>query len=136
MKIFISSSYEDLKIERLEAIKILDRDPIWKAIAMEKFFASNHKSKDVCLKWLQECDAIVLILGFSYGSIDKTEAISLTEIEYNRAKTLGLPIFVFQKRQPNGSWQSEETNEEITEKLRAFKYRTDEEKYRRTFVTP
>lgn len=136
MKIFVSSTYEDLKDERSETVTLIDRDPIGKAIAMEKFFASNHKSKDVCLKRLQECDAMVLILGFRYGSIDKTEGVSFTEIEYNTAKTLGLPIFVFQKRKPDGSWRTEETDKERTEKLFAFKSRLDEERYRVTFVTP
>ena len=74
MKIFISSTSKDLKNERREAITTVDR--IGQAIAMEKFFASNHQPKDVCLKYLQDCDAVVLILGFKYGSVDKTEEIS------------------------------------------------------------
>jgi len=137
MKIFISSTYEDLKEERKEAITTVDR--IGKAIAMEKFFASNHPPKDVCLKYLQNCDAVVLILGFWYGSIDEAEEISLTEIEYNRAKTLGLPVFVFMNCQSsNGDckWQSEEEDREKSEKLRAFKSRLDDERYRRTFPIP
>ena len=97
MKIFISSTSKDLKDERREAITTVDR--IGQAIAMEKFFASNHQPKDVCLKYLQDCDAVVLILGFKYGSVDKTKEISLTEIEYNTAKTLGLPVFLFLKCQ-------------------------------------
>ena len=134
MKIFISSTYEDLKNARKEAITIVDR--IGQAIAMEKFFASNHQSKDVCLKRLQECDAIVLILGFKYGSIDKAEGVSFTEIEYNTAKSLGLPVFVFQKCRSDGSWRSEETDTDRSNKLLAFKSRLDTENYRVTFATP
>jgi hypothetical protein len=137
MEIFISSTYEDLKDERKEAITTVDR--IGKAIAMEKFFASNHKSKDVCLKYLQDCDAVVLILGFRYGSLDDSEGISLTEVEYNTAKTIGLPVFVFLKCQSDGdgcNWQPEDTDSEKSEKLRAFKSRLDDERYRRTFSTP
>ncbi len=134
MKIFISSTYEDLKDERKETIATVDRNG--QAIAMEKFFASNHPPKDVCLKYLQDCDAVVLILGFWYGSIDEAEEISFTEIEYNRAKTLGLPVFVFIKCQLDGSWQSEEEDREKSEKLRAFKSRLDNKRYRRTFSTP
>ena len=134
MKIFISSTYEDLKNERKEAIPSVER--IGQAIAMEKFFASNHQSKDVCLKRLQECDALVLILGFRYGSIDKAEGISFTEIEYNTAKTLGLPVFVFQKCQSDGNWRPEETDSEKSKKLLAFKSRLDDERYKRNFSTP
>ncbi|NQE06102.1 hypothetical protein C5S32_09555 [ANME-1 cluster archaeon GoMg1] len=134
MKIFISSTYEDLKNERKEAIPSVER--IGQAIAMEKFFVSNHQSKDVCLKRLQECDALVLILGFRYGSIDKAEGISFTEIEYNTAKTLGLPVFVFQKCQSDGNWRPEETDSEKSKKLLAFKSRLDDERYKRNFSTP
>lgn len=134
MKIFVSSTYEDLKDERKEAIDILDR--IGKAIAMEKFFASSHPPKDVCLRHLQECDAVVLILGFRYGSIDEAEGISLTEIEYNTAKALGLPVLVFQKRQPDGSWESEEADRTRSRKINSFKSRLDAEKYRVPFVIP
>ena len=135
MEIFISSAYRDLKNEREKAIAVVDR--IGQAIAMEKFFASNHPPKDVCLTYLQDCDAVVLILGFWYGSIDEAEEISFTEIEYNRAKTLGLPVFVFMKCQPNGSWQSaEEESSEEFKRLRAFKSRLDGERYRRTFSAP
>ena len=66
MKVFISSTYEDLKNERKEAIAVIDR--IGQAIAMEKFFASNHQSKDVCLRKLQECDARANILVFLFVS--------------------------------------------------------------------
>ena len=134
MKIFISSTYEDLKNERKEVIDIIDR--IGQAIAMEKFFASNHQSKDVCLKYLQDCDAVVLIIGFRYGWIDKIEEISFTEIEYNTAKTLGLPVFVFLKCQSDGNWRSEETDSKKSKKLLAFKSRLDDERYRKTFSTP
>jgi hypothetical protein len=134
MKIFISSTSEDLKNERKEAIASVER--IGQAMAMEKFFASNHQSKYVCLKWLQDCDAVVLILGFRYGSIDKAEGISFTEIEYNTAKTLGLPVFVFQKCQLDGNWRPEETDSEKSRKFLAFKSRLDDERYRITFSTP
>jgi hypothetical protein len=136
MKIFIGSTCEDLKNERKEAIAVVDRMLGSQAVAMEKFFASNHQSKDVCLKRLQECDAVVLILGFKYGSIDTVEGISFTEIEYNTAKILGLPVFVFQKSQSDGTWQSEETDTDRSNKLLAFKTRLDAEKYRVTFATP
>ena len=134
MKIFISSTYEDLKDERKEAIEYIDRND--HAVAMEKFFASNHQSKDVCLKKLQDCDALVLILGFKYGSIDKTEGISFTEIEYNTAKALGLPVFVFLKHRHDGIWRPEETESERESKLTTFKSRLDSERFRVLFVTP
>lgn len=134
MNLFISSTYEDLKEEREEAIKYIDR--IGRSVAMEKFFASNHQSKDVCLKNLQECDAVILILGFKYGSVDKEEGISFTEIEYNTAKSLGLPIFVFLKQKLSGVWSPDEIDSERKSKLLDLKSRLDSEKFRVPFTNP
>ncbi len=134
MRIFTSSTYEDLKNERRAAIDTIKR--IGQVIAMEDFFASNHPPKDVCLKYLQDCDAVVIILGFRYGSVDGIEGISLTEIEYNTVKSLGMPVFVFQKRQTDGCWRPEETDSEKSKKLLAFKSRLDDERFRKTFSTP
>ncbi len=133
-KIFISSTYEDLKEERQSAIATIDR--FAQAVAMEKFFASRHPSKTVCLNKLQECDAVVLLLGSKYGTIDEEEGISITEIEYNAAKALHLPIFVFLKCNTEGKWHSNETNLERLDKHLAFKAQLDSERYRRSFYTP
>ncbi len=133
MKVFISSTVEDLRSEREEAIAIVDR--MGQAVAMEKFFASSFQPKSVCLKKLQKCDALVLIIGFKYGSIDSDEQISLTEIEYNAAKAFGLEIFTFLKHD-QGKWQPQEASKERLEKLLAFKSRIDKEKYRAPFVSP
>ena len=102
MKIFVSSTYEDLIDERSNAITTIDRTE--QAIAMEKWFAEDKGSKEVALNKLQECDAAVLILGFRYGSVNEEEELSITEIEYNTAKSLGLPIFVFLKSDSKGKW--------------------------------
>jgi hypothetical protein len=96
-KIFISSTYLDLIEERKEAIVVIDGIDEAKAIAMERFTADPSPSKDVCLKHLDKCDAVILILGSKCGYIDPEEKISITEIEYNRAKELSLPVFVFFK---------------------------------------
>jgi len=133
MKIFISSTYEDLKTERKEAINTIDR--IGQAVAMEKFFSSNHQSKQVCLSKLQQCDAIILILGDRYGHIDSEEGISITEIEYNTAKSLGLPAFVFIKKDRSGKeWRTGETEAARIEKHNVFKTRIDSERFRKCFT--
>lgn len=134
MNIFVSSTYEDLKEERKEAIGYIDR--IGHSVAMEKFFASSHQSKDVCLRKLQECDAIILIFGFKYGSIDSEEGISFTEIEYNIAKTLGLPVFVFLKHGSDGTWGSDEFDSQRKSKLLSLKSRLDSERFRVPFTNP
>ena len=102
--------------------------PDCKAEAMEKFSASKERPKELCLSKLKDSNILLLIFGFKYGSIDLEEYISFTEIEYNAATEIGklnLPIFVFQK-QRNGEWISEEEDNNINQKLLAFKSRLDE----------
>ena len=132
-RIFISSTYIDLKDERIAAMEVVDRNH--HAVAMEKFFAENHQSKDVCIGKLHECDALVLIIAERYGTVDQKEKVSITEFEYTTAKALGIPIFAFLKTRSNGSWQSTETEADRIKKHVAFKTRVDGEKYRKEFQT-
>jgi hypothetical protein len=130
-RLFISSTYTDLISERKAAIEIVDREH--HAVAMEKFFAEDHQAKEVCLQKLQNCDGAILIIGDRYGSIDPTDGVSITEIEYTTAKSLGIPVFVLIKTGEDGSWQSAESERDRIEKHEKFKKRIDEEKHRRTF---
>ena len=132
-KIFLSSTYIDLKDFRKAAIEVLDRD--YHAVAMEKFFAENHQAKDVCLRKVQECDALVLLLGDRYGTVDPIEHVSITEVEYTTAKALGLPVFAFVKTEDDGNWRSTEHDSERKLKHEAFKKRIDQDKHRKDFQT-
>lgn len=131
-KIFISSSYLDLIEERNESIDTVDRMSDTKAIAMERFSSDPNPPKNVCLENLEKCDAVILILGSKYGSIDSEENLSLTEIEYNAAKALNLPVFVFLKKNDEDNWKPDEEDKR-KELLLSFKKRLDEERYREAF---
>lgn len=133
---FISSTYTDLKIERNIAIETIETLDSAKAIAMERFTASPNPPKEVCLPKLRMCDAVVLIFGFELGSEDNEENLSITEIEYNEAKKLKFPVFVFIKKNSEGKWKSNEINNESKEKLKKFKKRLDSENTRVTFQNP
>ena len=138
-KIFLSSTNKDLVDERKKALDILDQMPDVKAVAMERFLADPNQSKEVCLRNLRDCDAVVLILGTKYGSLDPDEVLSITEIEYNEAKRLGIPIFVFLKTNADGIWVPEEddtpdeSGESLKSRLLRFKNRLDTELERDKF---
>ena len=132
-KIFISATYIDLKDERQAAMEVVDRNH--HAVAMEKFFAEDHQSKDVCIGKLHKCDASVLILGARYGTVDPEEKVSITDFEYTTAKALGVPVFAFLKTHGDGSWQSTEIESDRIKKHLEFKKRVDGEKYRKEFQT-
>lgn len=133
--IFISSTYRDLINERDKAIETVDNLDSAKAIAMEKISSDPNPPKEVCLSYLRKCDAVVLILGNMYGSEDIDEKISITEIEYNEAKKLDIPVFVFKKNNSEGDWEIHEEAIEKKEKLENFKKRLDSERTRVTFQT-
>ncbi len=132
--ILVSSTYVDLKDERLAAIAAIER--LEHAVRMEEFSASNELSHDECLLRLRECDGVVLLIGGRYGSIDPKTGYSVTELEYRTAKELGLPVFAFLKVGEDGSWHSAEEDDEKRAKHQAFKRLVDSERTRQTFRTP
>jgi len=85
MKVFISSTYIDLKRDRAAVGEVLNRIDGVKAVRMEDFFASYHPPVKECLDRLADCDVVVLLLGSRYGSIDPERRLSVTEVEYRTA---------------------------------------------------
>jgi len=69
MKVFISSTYDDLKDHRKAAHDELERlglHVIW----MEAFGARPMESTEACLKEIEECDLFVGIYAHRYGYIE------------------------------------------------------------------
>ena len=92
--IFISSTYRDL---------IPHREQIWKVLqnfnvtitGMEAFGARKSNPLDTCLDEINSSDIYLGIISMSYGSIDDLTGKSYTQIEYERARELGLEILIF-----------------------------------------
>lgn len=130
---FISSTYRDLINERDKAIDTIDNLDSSKAIAMERISSNPNPPKEVCLANLRKCNAVILILGTKYGSIDPEEKISITEVEYDEARSLQLPVFVFRKVNTDGEWVPDENIAVTKKKFVNFKKILDAEHYRETF---
>lgn len=93
-QIFISSTYEDLKAERLVVSQaVLDMGHI--PVGMEQFPASDMSQMDYIKKMLATCDYYILILAGRYGSIDPTDNKGYTEKEYDYAINCGIPVMSF-----------------------------------------
>jgi serine/threonine-protein kinase len=93
-KIYISSTYEDLKKEReatAQAIRRLEHQ----AIAMEDYVAADQRPVDKCLQDVRSCDAYVGIFAWRYGYIPDGYDKSITQLEYEAAKKAGIPCLVF-----------------------------------------
>ena len=102
-KIFISSTDNDLHDIRSCVYKYL-KCLEFEVLAFEKVdfnadVAGKH-SHDACLEAVAAADIYILILDKRYGSpYYANRKISITEAEYNKAKSLGKIIFTFARKQ-------------------------------------
>jgi hypothetical protein len=97
MRLFISSTFRDLRPEREAAKEALLRSELvpW---GMELFVSEPSTPLDVCLEQVQMSDAVVLIIGFMAGAlIPESPSLTYTRAEFELAQKLGRPIFAFFK---------------------------------------
>jgi hypothetical protein len=110
-QVFVSSTYEDLQEERREVMQaLLGLDCI--PTGMELFPAADDDSWKLIQRFIAGCDYYVVILGGRYGSKALTGK-SYTEMEYDYAVSVGLPVLAFLHKDPgmivaNKSESSEE----------------------------
>ena len=92
-QVFISSTYEDLKDERMAVTQcLLDNDCI--PVGMEQFPASGMSQMEYIKKLLDDCDYYILISAGRYGSLDE-DGVGFTEKEFDYAKSIGIPVLAF-----------------------------------------
>src|SRR6266550_687738 len=98
-RVFVSSTYEDLKEERravMEALLKMDCIPS----GMELFSAADESQWKVITRTIDLCDYYVLVIAGRYGSCLK-DGTSYTKKEYKYAlKKKGLHIFRFLHKNP------------------------------------
>ena len=93
-QVFISSTYEDLKDERLGVFaSLLTANCI--PVGMEQFTASGLSQWEYIKKMIDMSDYYVLILAGRYGSIEQESGLGYTEKEFNYALEKKIPILSF-----------------------------------------
>jgi hypothetical protein len=105
MKIYISSTFEDLKEHREKVYRQL-RKMGHDVISMEDYVAENQRPVSKCLADVAEADIYVGILAWRYGYIPKThnpENRSITELEYRKALDTKKGCLIFLLNQ-DASW--------------------------------
>lgn len=94
-KVFLSSTLLDLKPYReaaKRAIRMADCD----VIDMDQWPAEDAVPVEVCLNRVDQCDAVVVIVGRRYGWIPLGhQPLSITRLEVNRARDLGKAVLAF-----------------------------------------
>ena len=93
-KIYISSTYEDLKDHRKAAYETLRQ---WRhdVIAMEDYVASDQRPLDKCLTDVSQCDVYIGLFAWRYGFIPDGQNKSITQLEYECAVKSKIPCYIF-----------------------------------------
>jgi Domain of unknown function (DUF4062) len=104
---FISSTQIDLENERAQLARTLSRTN-FRPIAMEYFPASRRSADQLIEKLVLKSDFLILILGFTYGSIVPGTSVSFTELEFDRARAANIPVLAFLKKASDGQELSPE----------------------------
>ncbi|HEX9993933.1 MAG TPA: DUF4062 domain-containing protein [Acidimicrobiales bacterium] len=92
-QIFVSSTYEDLRIERETVVRaVLEMGHI--PVGMEMFSAADEEQWRIIQRHIDESDYYIAILAHRYGSTLE-DGQSYTRREYEYAVTRGVPVLAF-----------------------------------------
>lgn len=97
--VFISSVGEECKPFRESATRASLRSRFF-PVKMETWSAEARNSYEACKRHLSECNVMILILTDRYGSIHTESGKSYTEMEYDAALELGIPVLAFLSEHP------------------------------------
>lgn len=89
-QVFVSSTYKDLKEERLAVTQYLLKMGFI-PVGMEQFSASNMSQMEYIKMMLDDCDYYLLILAGKYGSV-ADDGVGFTEKEYDYAIANDIPV--------------------------------------------
>ena len=128
LKVFVSSTYYDLKHIRASLEAFLDNMG-YEPILFESGDITFHTDKSLdesCYKEINNADILILIIGGRYGSPDSTssdpnpkegitnkmydEYTSVTKKEYETANKRGIPIFFFVESKVYGEYDTYRSN--------------------------
>lgn len=96
MKVFVSSTYLDLKEHRKEAARAITEED-FECIWMEDFLPSLEKAEQYCPEQVDEADHMILLVGWRYGYVpeDQEGDLSVTHLEYNQALENGMRVLIY-----------------------------------------
>lgn len=96
-QIFVSSTYDDLRVERQQATQaILEMSHM--PAGMELFPASDLSQWELIKTVINESDYYIVIVGGRYGSISEETGFSFTEMEYDYAVASSVPVLGFVRK--------------------------------------
>lgn len=119
-QVFVSSTYQDLQVERQEVMQaLLELDCI--PAGMELFPAADEDQWTLIREVIDNSDYYLVIIGGRYGSLGP-RGISYTEMEYRYAVDTGKPVLAFLHREPSILPVSRvDSDQQLQDKLRIFR---------------
>jgi hypothetical protein len=103
-------------------------------LAMEHLPARDADAIRVSVEMVDEADFYIGIFAWRYGHIPDGHDISITEMEFNRAVAIGLPVLVFVMDESHPITKSQvETGDLPQQKLAALKARASQQRGRALF---
>ena len=94
MKIFLSSTYQDLIGHREAAARAIERLG-QQGVRMEVFGARPLEATSACIEEISDSEALIGIYAHRYGYIPSGQSNSITEQEFDFAKEQKKPTFCF-----------------------------------------
>lgn len=100
-RVFISSTYYDLKYVRENMLRFVEDKYGYEAILFERGnvpYTYNNSMSQSCYAEVERCNMMILIVGGKYGSIepdDSEKIISITRKEFKTADNKNIPVFIF-----------------------------------------
>lgn len=106
LKVFVSSTYVDLKAHRAHVIRQLGHSGIF-AEVMENWPAESNAPDQACLERLATCDLVVALIGFRRGYVPPGFADSITQLECKHAKENNIDVLPFLLADEVTDWPKE-----------------------------
>lgn len=121
-QVFVSSTFADLKDERVRVIQtLMEMDCI--PAGMELFPAIDEEQFAFIKRVIDDCDYYIVIVGGRYGTTDAT-GVSYTEKEYEYALERGLKVMAFLHSEPDEiPFSKSEGEPSLRARLAAFRGR-------------
>jgi hypothetical protein len=98
LRIFISSTMDDLQEERMAVADAINENKFWESVNAESFVARTESPKEVCLEEVRNSRIYIGIFKDRYGHVppnDNPEGYSAVALEYYEAKNNRIPTFIF-----------------------------------------
>jgi len=136
IKVFISSTFEDLEDYREKLIKSLGQLRGIIPSSMEFFGADPGKPGEVCFDRIDQCNCFIGIYAHSYGHIPEGDDLSITEQEYDYAKELEIDKYCFLVKEDQ-PWNPQLIEDYPNkEKLLRFKQKVSNDVVFKKFTSP